>query len=155
MKRQAIIKTEVNGMSSTLLPSTKGVISSLAIGNSRKDSWVKNKTNKHVITTWPGNYTLGLNETYGHTKTYMNRVHETFTCSYPQTRNNPNTLQPVRVGAAWTVGHPHHGWVDIRHWERIAGETQALWTKLVHRLRAGGVQSQHFVKGQLQESRTE
>ena len=33
MKRQMILKTELSGVSSTLLPSTKGVISSFAIGS--------------------------------------------------------------------------------------------------------------------------
>ena len=48
----------------------------------------------------PGNYTLGLNENYSHKKVYMNHVHETGTCSHPQTRNDPNILQQVRVRAA-------------------------------------------------------
>ena len=61
---------------------------------------LKNKTTKHAVTMCPGNYTLGLNDNYGHKKVYMNHVHETCACSYPQTRNDPNILQWVRVGAA-------------------------------------------------------
>ena len=73
----------------------------------------------------------------------MNRVHVTCTCSYPQTRNHPNILQPVRVGTAETMGHPHHGWVDIQHWDMDPwGNSGSVRKADPQRLKAGGVHLQ-------------